>query len=66
MKYIATTRIPVKNPNLNMTVFSKECALKQLEEMKKKYDVLDYEWIDGDLVIRFNAEIQGVCYGRIM
>ena len=33
---------------------------------EKKYDVLDYELIDGDLVIRFNAEIQEVCYGRIM
>ena len=64
MKYIAITRIPVKNPNWNMTVFSKECTLKQLEEMKKQYNVVDYEWIDGDLVVRFETEIQDVCYGN--
>lgn len=51
-KVIATFRIPVKNPNENMYTFSKEYALDKLKEMKTKYDVVDSEWVDGDLVVR--------------
>lgn len=40
-----------------MTVFAKECALKQLEEIKKKYNVIWSEWIAGDLVIEFEVKI---------
>lgn len=57
MKYIATIRIPTTRPNKNMTVFAKECALKQLEEIKKKYNVIWSEWIAGDLVIEFEVKI---------
>lgn len=57
MKYIATIRIPTTRPNKNKTVFSKECALKQLEEMKNKYNVVWSEWIAGDLVIELEVEI---------
>lgn len=57
MKYVATIRIPTIRPNKNRTTFSKECALKQLEEMKKQYNVIWSEWIAGDLVIEFEVEI---------
>lgn len=57
MKYIATIRIPTTRPNKNMTVFAEECALKQLEEIKKKYNVIWSEWIAGDLVIEFEVKI---------
>ena len=57
MKYVATIRIPTMKPNKNMTVFSKECALKQLEEIKKKYNVVWSEWIAGDLMVEFEVEI---------
>lgn len=57
MKYIATTYIPVTTPNRNNTIFSKECALKQLEEMKKQYNVICSEWIDGDLVIKLEVKL---------
>ena len=57
MKYVATIRIPIQRPNKNMTVFSKECALEQLEEIKKQYNVIWSEWIAGDLIIEFEVEI---------
>lgn len=57
MKYIAKTHIPVTKPNRDMRVFSKECALEQLEEIKKQYNVIWSEWIAGDLVIEFEVEI---------
>lgn len=57
MKYITTMRIPVKNPNRNMMTLSEECALKQLEDMKNQYNVLDSEWADGDLVIKIEVDI---------
>lgn len=57
MKYVATIRIPTMKPNKNMTVFSKECALKQLEEIKKRYNVVWSEWIAGDLMVEFEVEI---------
>lgn len=56
-KYIATIHIPTTIPNKNRTIFSKECALKQLEEIKKQYNVIWSEWIAGDLVIEFEVEI---------
>lgn len=57
MKYVATIYIPTIRPNRNGTVFSKECALKQLEEIKKQYSVIWSEWIAGDLVVEFEVEI---------
>lgn len=57
MKYIAKIHIPTIRPNRNGTVFSKECALKQLEEMKKQYNVVWSEWVSGDLVIEFEVEV---------
>jgi hypothetical protein len=57
MKYIKTMRIPVKNPNRNMTTLSEECALKQLEDMKKQYNVIGSEWVDGDLVVKIEVDI---------
>lgn len=57
MKYIARMRISTIKPNRNGSVLSKECALKQLEEMKKQYNVVWSEWIAGDLVIEFEVEI---------
>lgn len=57
MKYIATIRVPTKTPNRNKTVYSKECALKQLEDIKKQYNVIWSEWIVDDLVIKFEVEI---------
>ena len=57
MKYIATIRIPTKKPTKNRTVFSEECALKQLEEIKKQYNVIWSEWIAGDLVVEVEVEV---------
>jgi len=57
MKYIATIRIPTQIPNKNRMVFSVECAFKQLEDIKKQYNVLRSKWIDGDLVVEFEVEI---------
>lgn len=57
MKVKATTHIPTMKPNRNNTIFSKECALKMLEEMKEQYNVVWSEWIAGDLVIEFEVEI---------
>lgn len=57
MKYIATIRIPTKKPTKNRTVFSEECALKQLEEIKKQYNVIWSEWIAGDLVVEVEIEV---------
>ena len=39
MTYVATIYIPVKNPNRDMRVFSKECALEQLENILKKFNI---------------------------
>lgn len=57
MKYITTMRIPVKNPNRNMMTLSEECVLKQLEDMKKQYNVIGSEWVDGDLVVKIEVDI---------
>lgn len=57
MKYIATISVSTKTSNRNNTVYSKECALKQLEDIKKQYNVIWSEWIAGDLVIKFEVEI---------
>ena len=57
MKYVATIRIPTMKPIKNGTVFSKECALKQLEDIKKQYNVIWSEWIAGDLIVEFEVEI---------
>ena len=57
MKYIATIHIPTMKPDRNGTLVSEECALKQLKEMKKQYNVLWSEWIAGDLVVEFEVEI---------
>lgn len=57
VKYVAKIHIQTIRPNRNGTVFSKECALKQLEDMKKKYNVIWSEWIAGDLVVEFEVEI---------
>lgn len=57
MKYIATIHIPTMRPARNGTIVSKECALKQLEEMKIQYNVIWSEWIVGDLVVKFEVEI---------
>lgn len=54
---IVTLRIPVKNPDVSMRVFSKECALNKLEEIKNKCNVIDSEWIDGDLIVRCEVEL---------
>lgn len=58
MKYIARAHIPTIRPNGDMRVFSKECALEQLEKMKKQYNVLWSEWIAGDLVVEFEVEVE--------
>lgn len=58
MKYIARAHIPTIRPNRDMRVFSKECALEQLEAMKKQYNVLWSEWIAGDLVVEFEVEVE--------
>lgn len=55
MKYVATIRIPIVKPNMNGIVFSKECALQQLEEIKKRCNVIWSEWITGDLVVKFEV-----------
>lgn len=57
MTYVATIYIPVKNPNRDMRVFSKECALEQLENIKKYHNVIDSEWVDGDLMVKFEVEV---------
>ena len=56
-KYVTTMHIPTTRPNKNGNIFSKECALKQLEEIKKRYNVIDSTWINGDLVIKIEVEI---------
>lgn len=55
MKHVATIHIPTVRPNRNGSVFSKECALQQLEEMKKRYNVIWSEWIADDLVVKFEV-----------
>lgn len=55
MGCVATIRIPTVKPNINGSVFSKECALQQLEEIKKRCNVIWSEWIDGDLVVKFEV-----------
>lgn len=57
MKYVATIHIPTIKPNIKGDIFSKECALKQLKEMKKQYNVIWSEWIAGDLVVELEIEI---------
>lgn len=57
MTYIATIYIPVKNPDRNMRILSEECALKQLEDIKKYHNVIDLEWIAGDLMVKFEIEV---------
>ena len=57
MTYIATIYIPVKNPDKNMRMLSEECALKQLGDIKKYHNIIDSEWIAGDLMIKFEIEV---------
>lgn len=57
MTYVATIYIPAKNPNRDMRVFSKECALEQLENIKKYHNVIDSEWVAGDLMVKFEVEV---------
>lgn len=54
-KYVTTMYIPTTRPNKNGNIFSKECALEQLEEIKKQYNVVDSKWVDGDLVIKIEV-----------
>ena len=57
MNYVATIRIPTTRPNKNKMIFSKECALKQLEEMKRQYNVIWSEWVADDLVVEFEVKV---------
>lgn len=57
MKYVATMHIPTMKPNIYGTMVSKECALKQLEDMKKQYKIIWSEWIAFDLVVYFEVDV---------
>lgn len=60
-KYYASMRFPLKPPgNRNHTVFSKECVLSYVNELKSQgYDISIEEQNDDEIVVKiiFNCEI---------